>query len=175
MEVEVCRFQKTILEVIEIEEHTVLVKLRLRITIAPVQPHSSLHLYSRQLSYGVHEQLLLFTGIASTGIPSCLESIVERSAAKVGLQIAQLIIRHTKNGRHRKFHRVKMFGKIYEGVVLVATCSNDSYYSLACRIRKSVILTVAASSRNLLRFGGFLTRPSCIKFYELFHDAKVRK
>ena len=67
MEIEFCGFQKTILEIVQVEEHAVHVKLRLRITLREVKPARSANLYVGQLADSAYEQFALTYRIPPAG------------------------------------------------------------------------------------------------------------
>ena len=59
VEVEVGGFEEAIFEIVEVEEHTVGVELRLGIAVGKVESTCSPYLYVGQLAYGSHQEFLL--------------------------------------------------------------------------------------------------------------------
>ena len=103
VEVESCGLEEAILEIVEVEEHTVGVELRLRIAVGEVESACSPNLYVRQFAYGFHQQFLLDQRISSSGITSSGYGVEERGGAKVGLQVAHLVVADGDDLRHRQF------------------------------------------------------------------------
>ena len=79
VEVETRRLQEAILEVVEVEEHAVLVELGLRIAVLPVESARSAYLYVRQLTYGGFQQLLLVLVVSAASLASAAYGVEERS------------------------------------------------------------------------------------------------
>ena len=96
MKIEVGRLQEAILEIVEVEEHTVLIKGRLRVTVLPVKSTGSTHLDIGQLTYRTLEQFLFPLVITSSSLSSTAESIIKRYLSEVILQIAQFIVTGSK-------------------------------------------------------------------------------
>ena len=71
-------FQETVLEIIQVEEHTVLIELRLWITVREVKFTGATDLDVRQLTDGTLQQLLFLQGIAPSCLPSTFNGIEER-------------------------------------------------------------------------------------------------
>ena len=162
MEVETRRLQEAILEVVEVEEHAVLVELGLRIAVLPVESARSTNLYVRQLAYCGFQQLLLVLVVSAASLASAAYCVEERGGAEVGLQIAQSVGALRENVRHGQLALLEVLGEINEGVVLVATGAYDADDGRAVRCREAVILAVAARTGELLGADGFSPTPFCI-------------
>ena len=176
VEVEFRWFQKTILEIVKVEQYTVYVEFRLRIAVRPVKSICALHLYCRQLTNCLHEQLLFHLVVSAASLSSAADGIIERRSSEVGLQISQFVVGNCQHLRHWKFHFPKMACQMDKGMVFVAARANDTDYGFTVIIGKPVILAVASCPRNLLYIGRFAARIFCIKFRQFFHTpTKVRK
>ena len=101
VEVQSCGLQEAIFKVVQVEEHAVLVELRLRIATAPVQSAGATHLNVRQLANGLHQQSPFLLCVAASSLTSHAQGVEERLVAEVGLQIAQLVVAHGEDLRHR--------------------------------------------------------------------------
>ena len=88
VEINVGGLQKAILEVVEVEEHTVGIKLRLGIALCEIQSTSTANLHIGQLAYGADEQFFLLYIISPSCLATALERIEERHTAEVLLKIA---------------------------------------------------------------------------------------
>lgn len=162
VEIKFSGLEEAVLEVIEVEEHTVCVELRLWVAVAEVEPARPADLYVRQLADGLHQQLPLRDIIAAAGLPPPGDGIEERHRAKVGLQIAELVVAHCQHTRHRQAALGKMVAQVYECVVLVAACANGPNHRGPVSIGHAVVLTVAACRRQLLHVCRCLASPSLI-------------
>ena len=164
MEVDLCGLQETVLEVVQVEEHAVLIELRLRIAVGEVETSGTTDLDVRQLADGTLQQFLLLQGVSSTGLPTTSDSIEEGKRAKIGLQIAQLVVAGSQHLRHRQLATVEVLRQIDKGMILVTTGANDTHHGLAVVIRQAVIGTVTATARNLLDVGRLCALPLLIEF-----------
>ena len=72
MEIQICRFQETILEIVEIEEHTVHIKLRLRIAVGPIQPTCTTQLDVWQLTDCLLQEFFLLLIVSTASLSSAL-------------------------------------------------------------------------------------------------------
>ena len=88
VEVDIGGLEETILEVVEVEEHTVGIKLRLGIALCEIQPTSTAYLHIWQLAYCFDEQFFLLYIISPSCLATALERIEERHTAEVLLKIA---------------------------------------------------------------------------------------
>ena len=70
-------FQETVLEIVQVEEHTVLIELCLRITVGEVQSTCSTDLDVRQLTDGTLQQFLLLQRITATCLTTTTNGIEE--------------------------------------------------------------------------------------------------
>ena len=59
VEVEPCRFQEAVFEIVQVEEHAIGVKLWLRVAVVEVESPCSPYLYVWQFANGSDEQLFL--------------------------------------------------------------------------------------------------------------------
>ena len=87
VEINVGGLQKAILEIVEVEEHTVGIKLRLGIALCEIQPTSTAYLHIGQLAYCFDEQFFLLYIISPSCLATALERIEERHTAEVLLEI----------------------------------------------------------------------------------------
>ena len=150
MEVDLGSFQETVFEVVEVEEHRVAIKRRLRIAVGKVKPVGSRHLDSRQLADGATQQFLLLQRITATSLTASSDSVEQRHGTQVGLNVTQLVIADRKNGRDRQLTISKMLGQVDKGVVLVTTGTHTTYHALALRRGHTIVFTIAASGCQLL-------------------------
>ena len=146
MEVEVGGLQETVLEIVEIEQHTVDIKLRLGMALAEVEPTGTTNLDMGQLTDGALQQFLLLHIIPATGRTAARQGIEERLFTEVGLKIAQLVGIDSQNLGYRQTACRKMSGEIDEGVVLVAAGSHHAHHRVALGISHAVITPVAAGT-----------------------------
>ena len=77
VEVKLGGFQEAILEIVQIEEHAVLIELRLRITVGEIQPTGTANLDVRQLTDGALQEFLFFQRITSTCLTTTTNGIEE--------------------------------------------------------------------------------------------------
>ena len=77
VEVELSSFQETILEIVEIEEHAVDIKFRLRIAVGEIEAPGTTHLDIRQFTDGTAQQFLLLERIASSCLTATTNGIEE--------------------------------------------------------------------------------------------------
>ena len=91
MEIYLGSFQEAILEVVEVEEHGIGIKSRLRIAIAEVETSCTTNLEFWQLTDGASQEFLLMQSIAATGFTTATNGIEQRLTAEVGLNVAQLV------------------------------------------------------------------------------------
>ena len=108
MKIKVGRFQKTILEIIQVEQHAVLIKFGLRITLLPFQSSCSPHLDIGQRPDGFHKQLFFILVISATGLSSSRKGMKEGLATQISNNITQFVIINGKNCRHRQLSLCKM-------------------------------------------------------------------
>ena len=73
MEVQFGGFQKAVFEVVEVEQHAVLVKLWLRVTLAEVQSFGTSYLHVGQLTYGVDQQFLFLHIVSAASLTPAVE------------------------------------------------------------------------------------------------------
>ena len=102
MEIEFGSLEETVLEVIEVEEHTVNIEFSLRITVGKVQLTGSSHLDIGQFTDGAPQQLHLLEGIASASLTPTTNGIEERYRAEVALQITQFVVADSQKLRNRQ-------------------------------------------------------------------------
>ena len=150
VEIQLRCFQEAVLEIVQVEEHALLIKLRLRIAVAEVKSAGTSQLYVRQLPDCTAKQFLLCKIIPSAGFTSTPDSLEERGVAKIGLQITYLIFRYSQHVRYRKPPFFEVSGKIDKGMVLVAARPDDTDNGIAFPIRQPVICAVAAGSFQFL-------------------------
>ena len=156
MEINLCGLQETILEIVQVEEHAVHVKLRLRITIGEVQVSCSLNLDVRQFTDSTLQQLLFFQRISATSLPTASDGIKKRCGTEVCLQITQLIVGGSKDLGHRQLQFAEMLCQVDKGMILIPAGTHDAHHSLSVIIRQTVVGSVTAATGNLLNVG----RPS---------------
>ncbi len=90
-------FQKTILEIVQVEKHAVHVKLRLRIALRKIEAARPANLYVGQLADSTDKQLALMQRIATAGCTASGQSVKQRYGAKIGLKITQFVTAHGKH------------------------------------------------------------------------------
>ena len=144
VEIEVCGFEETVFEIVEVEQHVLLIELRLGVTVLPFEPPCATYLEVGQLPDGLHQQLLFGEVVASTGITSSFQGIEEGAVAQVFLQIAQTVIADGENLWHRQLSLFEMAGEIEKGVVLVEARPHHTDYRMPLVVEETVIPTVAA-------------------------------
>ena len=83
MEVKLGGFKKTVFEIVQIEQHTVLVKVRLRITGVPVHAHCPTDLQRRECTDGAFQQPLFLKVITATGLTPTLDGLKQRPVTQV--------------------------------------------------------------------------------------------
>ena len=173
MEIELRRFEKTIFEIIEIEQHTCLIKLRLRVTILPLQTARAAYLNVWQLPDCLGQQSLLTLIIPPACLSAAAQSVEQRHRSEVSLQITQLILACGKNLRHRQPAPCEMSGQINECVILIAAGSYHTYDSRAVSIRHTVILTVTARHLQFLNVYRRLSTPLSVQVYQLLQNVPI--
>ena len=144
MEIQICRFQETILEIVEIEEHTVHIKLRLRIAVGPIQPTCTTQLDVRQLTDRLLQEFFLLLIVSTASLSSALDGIKERSSAQISLDIAEFIITHSQNLRHRQLTEIEMISQIHEGVILITARTDNTYHRIPILLDDTEILAVTS-------------------------------
>ena len=162
VEIQIRRFQEAVLEIVEVEEHAILIEGGLRIAVFPLESAGSAHLDIGQLADGELEQLFLPLVIASASLTSAADSIKERHLPKVFLQIAQFIVARGKYTRNGKLQTSEMTGQIDEGMVFVATGAYDANNRLLIGTHHPVILAVAPGTRQFLHSLGVFPTPFLI-------------
>ena len=85
MEVDLGGFQETILEIVQVEEHTVLIELRLRITVREIKADGTTYLYVRQLTDSPAQQFLFFQRVSSSCLTTTTHGIEKRQRSEVCL------------------------------------------------------------------------------------------
>ena len=108
MEIKVGGFQKTVLEVIQVEKYAVDIKLGLRIAVVPIHSTCSSELNVGQLANGSLQKFLFLLVVSSASFTSTLDGIKERHIAQIGLKIARLIIADCQDLRHRQLSERKV-------------------------------------------------------------------
>ena len=162
MEVEACGFQETILEVVEVKEYALLVKLRLRIAHREIQSTRTTYLYVRQLAYCSFQQFTLLHRISAACITSSLYGVKERAVTKVILQITHLVIADSEHTRHRQFSLHTMLGKTHESMVFLTRCALAPYNGMTILTRHTIILTITAGTWQTFCLHRFLAAPFLI-------------
>ena len=172
VEIELRGLQETILEIVQVEEHAVLVELRLRIAIAPVQPTCATNLNVGQCTDGVHQQLFFALIITPTSLTSAANGIEERHGAKVGLQVSNFIAANCQYLGNWQLSLGEVAGEIDERMVLVAAGAHHAYHGfrhgitgdrhVACITIKPVILAIAASASQSFHPGRLCPTPFAI-------------
>ena len=172
VEIKLGRLQETILKIIQVEEHAVLVELRLGITICPVKPARTADLYIRQLADGIDQQLLLTLIVPATGLAAAADCAKQRHAAKVFLQITKFVVRHGNDARHGQLPLPEMPGKVNESVVLIAARANNAYNRASVSTPHAVITAVTARRVKLLDTRRSRTAPLLVQIQKLLHSLK---
>ncbi len=162
MKVEFGGFEEAVLEVIEVEEHTLFIELGLRIAHRPIEAARTAQLDVGELADGAHKELALGLGVASASLASAPKGVKEGGGAQVGLQIAQLVVGHSQDGRHGQLAVAEMAGKADEGMVLVAAGAHNAYHREPVGIGKTIVDTVAAGASQLLYMGGLGSAPLAV-------------
>ena len=159
MEVELGGLEEAILEVVQVEEHGVLVEGGLRIAVREVELAGSTQLDIGQLADRAFQEFLLGQRISASGFASTANGVEERNGSKVLLQIAQLVVAHGKHMGNGQLPTLEVAGQVDEGMVLVATGTDAADDTLSLSIPKAVVLAIAACSRQLLHGGGLCPTP----------------
>ena len=162
VEIKFGRLEETVLKIIQVEQHGVLVKLGLRITIGPVQSARATYLYVRKLANSIDKQLLLTLVVASAGLASAAYRTEQRHTSKVFLQVTKLIVRHSKDVRHRKLALLEMPRKVNEGMVFVTACTYNAYDRTSISPQYTEIPAVAAGCIKLFHARRRRTAPRLI-------------
>ena len=169
MEINSCRFQKAILEVVQVKQHAFYIEFRLWITLLKVESNGSPHLHFGQCLKRFGQQLLFFLRVSAASITGTFQHIKQRSMAQIGLKIPQFIVTNSQNLRNRKLFVRKMLREINERMIFIPTGTYHCDHRLARFVAETIINTIAASPFQLLYSGRFLTRPLRIKFYKFLH------
>ena len=111
---------------------------------------------------GAHKELALGLGVASASLATAPKGVKEGGGAQVGLQIAQLVVGHSQDGRHGQLAAAEMAGKADEGMVLVAAGAHNAYHRESVGIGKTIVDTVAAGASQLLYMGGLGSAPLAV-------------
>ena len=159
VEVYLRSLQKTVFEIVEVEEHRVFVEGGLRIAVGKVKTVGTHHLNLGQLADGAAQQFLFLQRVAATCLTTTTNGVEQRDRTQIGLDIAQLVVADSKNRGYGQLTLRKMLGQIDKGVILVTTGAHATHYALALRRGHAVILTIATTSRQLLYVLGFLPTP----------------
>ena len=170
MEVNLGGLQETVLEVVQIEEHAVLIELCLRIAVGEVEVSGTTDLDIRQFPDRTLQQFLLLQRVTASRLTTTTNGIEEGERAEVGLQITQLIVAGGQHLRHRQLLSGEVLSQIDEGMILVTTRADDTHHRLTVSIRQPVIGTVTATARNLLDVGRLCALPLRVEFNEFLHN-----
>ena len=163
MEVELRSFQKTVFEVVEVEQHRVGIEGWLRIAVREVQSAGSPQLYVRQFADGALQQFLLLQRITTTCLATATDGIEQRDAAKVGLQITQLVAAHRQNLRHGQLTLREVLTQVDKGMVLVTTGTDATHHAMPFTVGQAIVFAVASSPRQLRHIVRFCPTPLLIK------------
>ena len=131
VELQFCGFQKAVFEVVEVKEHIVLIEFRLWIAVVPVQADGPADLQVRQLAYCALQQFFLRQVVSPACLTSAADSLEERCAAQVGLQIVHLVIADGQHTGYWQFALREMAVKVHKGVVLVLAGAKHSDHGFA--------------------------------------------
>ena len=153
MEVDLRGLQETVFEIIEVEEHTVHIKLCLGIAVGEVEPAGTAHLDVRQFTDSSPQQLLFLQRVTPTGLTTAAHGIEERHRTQVGLQVAQLIVTGSQYLWHGQLTTVEMLCQIEESMVFVTAGADHADHRLPLLVGQSVIGTVTARPRQLMDMG----------------------
>ena len=159
MEVNFRSLQEAVFEIVEVEEHRVAIESGLGITVGKVKAVGTHQLNLGQLTDGTAQQLLLFQRITATSLTTTTNGVEQRHRTQIGLDISQLVVADSKNGRNRQLTFSKMLGQVDEGVILVTTGTYTTYYALALRRSHAIVLTITSTSCQLLYVLGFFPTP----------------
>ena len=159
MEVELGGLEEAVFEIVQVEEHAVLVEGRLRIAGFPVHARGAVDLDGGQSADGALQQLLLLEIIASAGLAPAFDGVEQRAVAEVALQVAHLVVADGQQPWHWQMALVEMAADGDEGMILIAARTDDTNHRTAVGTGQTVVLTVATSPRNLLYMSRFLPRP----------------
>ena len=120
MKVEARRLEEAVFEIVEVEEHIVGIKSRLRVALVPVEALCAAELHLRQSAESGFEQLHLAVAILSARLSSASQRIEEGGTSEVALQVAHLIVVDRQYFGHRELECSEMPGQVDESTVLVA-------------------------------------------------------
>ena len=169
MEIQLRRLQETVLEIVEVEEHAVRVKLRLRIAVTPIQPAGASYLQVGQFTDNPRQECLLSLVVSASRLTSSLDSVKKRQTAKVCLQIAQFILAHRQYLGHRQLTQGEMIGQIHKGVVFLHARAQHAYHGRPVMPRQAIILAITALQGERSHLGRLLARPLGIEFQQPIH------
>ena len=150
MKVDLCGLQETIFEIIQVEEHTINIELRLRITVGKVEFAGSSDLHIRQFTDCTLQQFLFLKGITSSSLTTTTDGIKKRHTAEVCLEISQLVITGSQNLRYGKFTTAEVLRQIDKSVIFITTSTDNAHNGLTIIVSQTIISTITAATRNPL-------------------------
>ena len=159
MEVEFGGLQETVLEIVQVEEHTIDIKLRLGIAVGVVKVASASNLHIWQLTDGATQQFLFFQGISTACLATTTDGIEKGRRTKIGLQITQLIVTGRQYLRNGKFAPVEVLREVDKSMILITAGTDDTDDGLAVAVCQTVVRTITATARNLLNVSRLSTLP----------------
>src|SRR5574344_100375 len=159
VEVESRLLQKTIFEIVKVEQHAVLIKIRLRVAVGEIQLARTSYLDIRQLADSLKQEVLLLFVISSARGTPFGKGIEKRNLAQVRLDVPQLILTDSKDTGYRKFAFGKMTAQIDESMIFITAGADNSNYSATKMVCNSIIFAVTARSGKFLHICRFLSPP----------------
>ena len=147
MEIKFGSLQKTIFEIIEIEEYTLDIELGLRIAMGEIETAGTTELHIGQLTDGTLEQFLFLDRITASSLTTATDGIEERQGTQVGLQIAQLVATDGQHLWHGQLSLGEMASQIDESMVFVTTGTDTPDDRTSLFVGHAIIHPVAACTR----------------------------
>ena len=117
LEVDACRLQKTIFEVVQVPQHGAAVEGGLRIALAEVQPFGALVLQDGQQADDLAEELEKFCG-SLVFARLCAQLVEEERVAQVFLQIVEVVVGVRIHLGHGQALLAEVVGQVDERAVL---------------------------------------------------------
>ena len=140
MEFQSGRFQKTVLEIVQVEHHHPPAERRLRVPDRIIKASSALKLHLRKKGYGAAQQFLCL--LQPAGLELVAHLVIQHDVTHILLDICHPVLTHGIDFRYRQTSRPEMRGHSDEGIVLLRHQSYHSHTG-ALSVRKTEILSVA--------------------------------
>ena len=162
MEIEVGGLEKAVFEIVQIEQHTLCIKHRLRIAVTPIKSSGTPHLDIGQFAHDLLQQFFFPLIVSPSCFSAALDGLEEREVTQILLQVSQFIIINSQHIWHGQLTLFEVFGKIDKRMVLITARTYHSYYRTAISITHAVIGTVTPRSHQFLGEQWFLSFPPFI-------------